>query len=138
MIPKKRKKPKRSTLKAKADQMFRDLVRARGYCQLAGLDGRKCSGRLETMHIEPRGNYRLRWEPLNALCGCGIGHHAFYSDHPTAWVDLVAKHFPENYAFILAHTNEIWDRNYDRVLEALRQEAARHEEALSLPTEAGA
>lgn len=109
-------------MRDKADQLFRDLVRSRGYCQLAGLDGRECEGRLETMHIEPRGNYRLRWEPMNALCGCAIGHHAFYTNHDALWWELIAAHFPEQHQFILTHINEPWDRDYTRVLAALQEE----------------
>lgn len=113
------KKPKRSTLKARADQMFRDLVRARGYCELSSVYDHQCGGRLETMHIVPRRNHRLRWEPLNALCGCSVVH-GYFTQHDRHWWKVIEEHFPAQYAFVAAHENEMWNKDYDEVLESLK------------------
>lgn len=116
----KKKKVKRTTLKAKADKLFRDIVRSRGECQLRGLDHVACDDELQTMHIVGRGNYRLRWEEENALCGCS-GHHFYYTNNPYFWGILIQEKFPEKHAFIMQHKNEYWDKDYEKVLGLLQQ-----------------
>ena len=119
MIPKK-KKVKRTSLKAKADKLFRDIVRSRGVCELKGLDHVACDNQLQTMHIVGRANYRLRWGGENALCGCS-GHHFYYTNNPYFWGILIQEKFPEKHAFIMQHKNEYWDKDYEKVLGLLQQ-----------------
>lgn len=112
---------KRTLLKKKADQLFRDIIRARGECQLAGLDSIRCAGNLQTMHIIGRANYNLRWDELNALCGCA-GHHIYYTNHPWEWQELIKKEFPEIYVYLNEKRNLFWDKDYDKVIERLSYE----------------
>lgn len=114
------RKGSRATLKRKADKMFSEKIRSRGYCQLAGLDKIRCSGNLQTMHIVGRSNHNLRWDSLNALCGCS-GHHRYYTSHPFNFYELIKERFPENYVYLQEWKNEIWDRDIEAVLEGLRE-----------------
>lgn len=112
------KKPSRKTLKLKADKRFRDLIRSRGVCELAGLDHIACSGDLQTMHIVGRANHNLRWDSANALCGCS-GHHFYYTNNPFFFFELIKEHFADRYVYLQEHKNEIWDGDYEKVLEGL-------------------
>lgn len=115
------KQPSRKYLRDKADKEFRDLVRARGYCQAAAHDTIvTCGPPLQCAHIEGRANFRLRWEPLNALCLCGA-HHIWFTEHPIAWAVLIMSFFPENYRYVTAHMKEIWDKDYDKVFARMRE-----------------
>jgi hypothetical protein len=109
----------KTALKNHLDELFRRQVRAKGYCQAAGLDHVNCGGVLQTAHIEGRRNFRLRWEPLNALCLCA-GHHRWYSDQPIAWATLIEREFPESWAFVAVHRWQRFDGDYAAVLERLR------------------
>ena len=112
------RKPSRGTLRNKADRIAGAKVRARGYCQGAWYERVQCGGPLEWCHIVSRSNYRLRWEPLNALCMCA-GHHRWFTTNPLAWAEYVRTQFPENYEFVMANANDPWDKDYDRVFAEL-------------------
>lgn len=118
--PLRTKKTPRKTLKAKADQLWRELIKRDGFCVAAGKDGIRCGGPLEAAHIEGRDNFRLRWERLNGLPLCA-GHHRRYTTRPMAWGLFVAEHFPEHWAFVKAHINEFWNKDYDEVFEKLEE-----------------
>lgn len=117
------KKPSRKTLKDKADRLCREIVRARGFCELMGKDHITCGGNLQWAHIEGRKNHRLRWEPMNALLACG-GHHTWYTAHPIAWAEVIREHFPERYEFVLSNRHEMWDRDYDALIARLQAQLA--------------
>lgn len=118
MISKKTKKVKRSTLSNKADKLFSLKIREVGICMLAGIDKVKCGGSLQCMHIVGRANRRLRWDDMNALCGCA-GHHTYYTNHPWEWVGIIQNKFPSKYAYIEKHRNEIWDKDILKILSEL-------------------
>lgn len=108
-------KSPQAKLKAKADKLAGDHVRARGYCQLGGADHVTCNGNLQWAHIVGRSNHRLRWEEYNALCLCA-GHHMWYTYHPYEWVRIIDQEFPEYAAEIEKHRNEIWDKDINAVI----------------------
>ena len=114
------RKKTRTTLKRKADKLFGEKIRARGRCELAGLDDIRCSGQLQTMHIIGRSNHNLRWEAWNALCGCS-GHHRWYTSHPFEFFGLIQTNFPDQYEFIEASKNDFWDKDYERVLREIEE-----------------
>ena len=117
-----RARPSRSSQRRKADALFSAFIRDRDrICQAAGRDGRNCGGRLQCAHLEGRRNYRLRFEPMNAIALCE-GHHRWYTDQPIAWAMFLERHFPEQYAFVRAHRNELWDKDLARVLAWLQAE----------------
>lgn len=108
----------RKTLKNKADKIFAEKIRSKDYCQLKGLDHIACNGNLQCMHIISRSNYNLRWDQINAICGCAA-HHIFYTHEPWAWQELIKYNFPERYEYLNEHRNEIWDKDYDKILSEL-------------------
>ena len=112
------KKINKKALKAKADRLFSFTIRNRDICQLRGLDTITCSNTLQCMHIISRSNHNLRWDEMNALCGCS-GHHMFYTSHPWEFVELIKTNFPENYQYVNSKRNEIWNKDIDVVLERL-------------------
>jgi hypothetical protein len=99
--------------------MFSEKVRAVGECELANLDNVRCGGGLQCMHIIGRANFNLRWDSMNALCGCA-GHHSYYTNHPFEFYELVKNTWPDQYAYLLEHKNEIWDKDYDKVEQELK------------------
>lgn len=112
------KKPSKSTLKRKADKIFSEKIRSKGYCELAGKDKVKCGGGLQTMHIIGRANFNLRWDEINALCGCA-GHHVYYTNHPTDFAIVISEQFPDRFEYLKEHRNEMWDKDIEKVLEEL-------------------
>lgn len=112
------KKVKRSTLSNRADKLFSLKIRSLGYCVLKDMDKVKCGGVLQCAHIIGRANRRLRWDLNNALCLCS-GHHSYYTNHAWEWSLLIEREFPNKYKYLNKHRNEIWDKDYSKVLEAL-------------------
>ena len=95
---------KKMTMIKYCDTLRSMIVRAVGRCQLAGLDGRTCSGPLQDMHIVGRTTWELRHDfKHNAICGCQ-GHHAFYTYGPQhAWIQFVSIHFPSKAKFCFSY-----------------------------------
>lgn len=116
-----KKAPSRKSLRDKADRLAGAKCRAKAYCELAGMDRVRCGGVFQWAHIVGRANYRLRWEPWNSLCLCA-GHHVYYTHHGFEWFQIIADRFPDQYGKILAHRNELFDGDYDRVIEQLQQD----------------
>lgn len=118
---KKRKYRKRTERQKKqdlADRLFSLLIRKVGYCQLAGKDTIRCGGNLQCMHLVTRGAWSIRWDPANAICGCA-GHHVYYTNNPEKWRDFLETHFFEEWAYINARRNVMWDKDLDKVLASL-------------------
>ena len=103
-IPKK-KKVKKTTLRNKADKLFSLYIRKIGICQLSGKDNIRCGGNLQCMHITTRGTTALRYDPLNALCGCA-GHHVYYTHHPDDWTDFMKKNYPAQWNYVQSHKTD--------------------------------
>lgn len=115
----KSKKSKKQLLKAKADKLAGDLVRARGECQASGKDSVVCKGNLQWCHIIGRSNHRLRWEMWNALCMCQA-HHLYYTHRPEEWLlDFIPNNFKSEWLEIMTHRQEIWDKDLGKVISAL-------------------
>lgn len=108
------RKIKRSTQKKKLDKLFSLIIRKNGVCELRGRDDIHCNGNLQCMHIVGRSNYRLRWDILNAICGCAA-HHYYYTNHPTEFAMLIEMWMPETYEYLKEHKNELFDGDYDSV-----------------------
>jgi hypothetical protein len=67
--------------KGKADKLFSEIIRARGYCEAEGWDDRACSYQLQTAHICSRRYSATRTDLRNAFCLCGR-HHRHFTDMP--------------------------------------------------------
>ena len=113
-----KKKIKRTTLVNKADKLFSPMVRAKGYCELAGKDTINCGGGLQCAHIETRGAHAIRWSFENALCLCA-GHHVYYTNHPRFWDLIVEEVFPDKWNWVEEHRRDTWDKDLEKVLEKL-------------------
>lgn len=110
---------KKKTLKNKADKLWREAVwkRDKYQCQVCGKEARNAH------HIVGRRNFRLRWEIDNGITLCPY-HHTFsstFSAHqtPTIFAEWFRDMFPDRHHFLMNRVNEIWDKNYDRVIKEL-------------------
>ena len=112
------KHSKKSTLKKKNDILFSKIIRSIGECQAEGKDGIHCGGSSQTMHIITRSNLRLRWDIMNAICGCG-GHHIWYTNNPNAFFEFIKVHFPEKWAYVNKHKKELNKETYEEVFNRL-------------------
>lgn len=79
-------------------------------CQLAGLDGVQCKGNLQAMHIITRGNWRLRWDLDNGICGCQAHHMKYSYDWKEIWIFNAQKFFPNQTEYVLKVMNNKQDR----------------------------
>lgn len=98
----------------KLDREFSLFIREVNYCEIRGLDTIRCNGDLQCMHIVGRANRRLRWDKMNAICGCA-GHHIYYTYHPFEFYELIKKYFPEKYQYVNEHRNEIVKLNKEKI-----------------------
>ena len=80
------RKPTKTAIKRKADRLFSNFIRSKGYCEWCGKDGRNCQ--LQTAHIFSRRFLITRWEPINAVCLCAGCHRKAHDKPPefTAWL----------------------------------------------------
>ena len=111
----------RKTSKNKCDKLARmyALRRDSECCQVCG------SLSTNVHHIVGRRNYRLRWEPDNLLVLCPK-HHTFdtkFSAHqtPTIFGEWFADKYPQRNQFLKDTVNEIWDKDYDKILEVFNE-----------------
>lgn len=113
-----------------ADQLFRDRIRARGFCQAQGFtlaQGNRelrCWGPLETAHVIRRWKVSdgIRWDDSNAACLCMM-HHAHFHSFP---IDEERFHrwllSPERFEELRRRAERVFDRaDMDAVLERLRR-----------------
>jgi len=100
------KKPKKSTLKKKADALFSLWMRKTiPYCQAGGLHLR-CSSTLQNAHIVTRGNMTLRYHSANCLVLCSA-HHFWFHRYPLKFVEMIIDKFPEKYKYVQEHKNTL-------------------------------
>lgn len=67
-----KKLPKRSTLINKADDLWREIVKAGGKCEKCGSRDRQ----LHAHHIMGRSRQCLKWDLRNGICLCNRCHNA--------------------------------------------------------------
>lgn len=79
-------RPKKKTLRAKADSMFSKLIRARdGSCERCGNpDNLQCA------HVWSRRYLSTRWDERNALALCR-GCHVYFTMHPAHWHEWIVE-----------------------------------------------
>lgn len=116
---KKPKKPSFHSLCAKADKLWREVVIAYygDRCVICG------STQINIHHIVSRSNKATRWEYINGVPLC-TGHHVFGKQsahqHPL-WFrqEMVRLRGVEWEKELIKKSNEIWDKNIEKVLENL-------------------
>lgn len=115
---KKQRKSTKSALKRRADKIFSEKIRSKGYCFMKGEDNVECGGSLQCAHIVGRANHNLRWDSANAIPLCA-GHHIYYTSRPTEFALIISSLIPTRWEYLREHRNEIWDKDIERVLEEL-------------------
>jgi hypothetical protein len=112
----------RKSLEKKATRLWGQAVHQRDEerCQVCG------SSPAQAHHLVGRRNYRLRFEPDNGILLCPK-HHTFdskFSAHqtPTIFGEWFESKYPERHQFIRENVNEIWDKDYDKVLRKLESQ----------------
>lgn len=135
VVPPTMRRPSASAQRALADRLFRDLIRARGYCEVAGLDRITCNGNLQTAHLVSRRYLSVRWDQQGAVCACAA-HHVYYTHHPLEW-DLVCQAMlgPRKWEeFKRRAVDARGAPDYDAVIERLRGEVAQAPDLGMAPT----
>lgn len=101
-FPKPAKIRSTKAIKKSCDTLTSLIVRhkAHNQCQLKGLDNIRCSDIMQCMHIEGRGDFKLRFDRQNLICGCS-GHHVHYTAQPAKWIKLIQDYFPERWAYLI-------------------------------------
>ena len=82
--------------KAKADRLFSEIIRSRGYCEAKGWDNRKCSNQLQTAHICSRRSSATRTDLRNAFCLC-FAHHRYFTDYPRQFSRFITTTWAQDY-----------------------------------------
>lgn len=107
-----------------ADKWFSDCVRERAdwTCESCGKyypEGRRNG--IECAHIVGRGNKRMRWEPLNAVCLC-TSCHMHYTANPLQFTQFVIKQIGELGHDILLEKSQ----SFLKVTKDLKKEISAH------------
>ena len=79
----------KKSLKTKADQLFREIVRKDKICEWCGHPGIKSD--FECAHIFSRRYLSTRWDLLNALCLCHACHRRAHSQ-PVEFTEFVKEY----------------------------------------------
>ena len=85
------KKKSRKYLKRKADKLFSELIRSRGYCEWCLTK----NNTLQTAHIFSRRFLVTRWVPLNANCLCAKCHFKAHQK-PVEYVEWLKEYLGED------------------------------------------
>lgn len=95
------RKPSLTQLKRKADKLFSQIVRRKGFCE-------RClrSSNLQCAHIVSRTNKNLRWNLDNAVCLCYRCHFHWAHRNPLEFTEWVRTNFPIQYAFLMREKNK--------------------------------
>lgn len=82
--------------KGKADKLFSEIIRSRGYCEAEGFDDRRCTPQLQTAHIVTRKRSATRTDTRNAFCLC-FGHHRWFTDMPRQFSRFITHTWAQPY-----------------------------------------
>jgi hypothetical protein len=86
------RKASKKTLKNKADRLFSEFIRRKGYCEWCG---KVDDGTLQCSHIFSRRFLVTRWEPINANCLCASCHFKWHQQ-PVEAVEWVKGYLGED------------------------------------------
>ena len=108
--------PSNQKWKNKADKLFSQIIRSRGFCERCGT-----TANLQTSHIFSRRFAWTRTDLANALCLCAACHR-WWHDHPPATKELAVSviGLDEYDRINLARQNRSrfdWGSEYARLLE---------------------
>ena len=114
------KKPSRKTLKRQADKLWSEIIRSKKCCEICGRPNAN-----NPHHVIGRVNYILRWNIRNGclLCaGCHTAHRFSAHNDPLYFMDWFKKTRPEDYEYLREKKNELWDKDYEKILIKLKGE----------------
>lgn len=121
-LAKRKVKTPKQLMHERADELARTKCMEReAYCQMEGLEPlyETCGGPSSWCHIvEKVQPYIMRWDQMNCLKMCR-NHHAFYTFRHARWMLQVEKYFPENWAYIREHINDVFDGDYESLIKEL-------------------
>lgn len=81
------------TLKNKADKLFSEFIRRKGYCEWC--NKRPPQVQLQCAHIFSRRYLITRWEPINAVCLCASCHMRWHQQ-PVEGVEWIKEYLGED------------------------------------------
>ncbi|GAG10315.1 unnamed protein product, partial [marine sediment metagenome] len=113
-----KKRIKRSTLKNKCDALWRKIIHSKGKCERCPKPG------TDAHHVIGRGNYNLRWDIRNGCLLCASCHEFSKNsakNNPLLFAEWFKLNRPDDYIYLMRKRNEIWDKDYDKVLEYLQE-----------------
>jgi hypothetical protein len=104
-----------------ADDLFRNIIRRRGHCELPADELCLWNKILETAHIFSRDYLQIRWSTDNALCLCH-NCHSYFTNHPKIWKEKVKSKIGEtNYLSLQERANTYVKIDYDTIIGSLRK-----------------
>ena len=94
-----------TTLKNKADKLFRDYIKLRDHkCQKC----EKSNCRLDTAHIISRGVHKVRYDPDNALLLCSDCHLNFAHKRPLEFAVFIYNYLgKEKYYSLIERSHQV-------------------------------
>lgn len=81
--PKAKRKPKRANATKVCDELFGQIIRSRGACEI---DGCGQTWDIQCAHGFSRGYRATRWDERQCFCLCR-GHHLYFTHRPIEWDD---------------------------------------------------
>jgi len=102
--------------KDKCDELWREIIKSGGACEICGQPMR------DPHHVIGKKNYALRWDIRNGVRLCFTHHtggNLSAHNDPFWFKNWFKKVRPDDYEYLLKKKNEVWDKDYDKVLEYL-------------------
>ena len=99
-----RKRKSLTTLKNKADKLFREFIKLRDHkCQKCG----KSNCKLDTAHIISRGVHQTRFDPDNALLLCSDCHMNWAHKRPLEFTEFIYEYLgKEKYHALIERSHQ--------------------------------
>ena len=112
------KKSALAIAKDKCDDLWRWIIKSGGNCEICGKPTR------DPHHVVGKKNLALRWDIRNGVRLC-FQHHtggklSAHND-PIWFMDWFLRARPDDYKYLLKKKNEVWDKDYEKVLEYLEK-----------------
>jgi len=112
------KKSALAKAKDKCDDLWRKIIRSKIRCEMCGRSGNN------PHHVIGRDNHSVRWDIRNGclLCsGCHTMNNNSAHKDSQDFMIWFEHHRPDDYKYLLKKKNEIWDKDYEKVLEYLEE-----------------
>ena len=109
-----KKKPSRKTQKNKCDKLWSQIIRGKVQCEACGKPGNN------PHHVIGRSNHNLRWDLRNGCLLCPACHFEVHNN-PIKFMDWFSDWRKDDCEYLRKKQNEFWDKDYDKVLEYLKE-----------------